>query len=1419
MFSIGDTVFFHHPNHSWILGKVDALTPTGVTCVADDEKRGVKGGPPCTNLSLANVTTVLGSSVDENVEDLLRLTVLHDATLLRCLFLRYSANHIYTNIGAIVVALNPFTFSIPWYQDSAMAKYLEEGERIERNLPHSWAVAHNTFFELIQTRFPQFILVSGESGSGKTEASKMVVKYFTALCKKRGSAADGAASELCGVKVQQCSPILEAFGNARTVRNDNSSRFGKFMKLQFTPGEGLLIGSVATRYLLEKSRIIMASKGERVYHSFYLVTKGSMAVELGVQSASSFTSLTSGQQLENGDFDTAEDFNGVSSAMSTVGLSPTDIRSTWCVTAGILYLLCASFVPTSDSEGSQPASASAVPLNRSAKLFGFNEEALTFELTQTKIVIRGETAIKRMTVAQSVDSRDALAKALYDSLFGWLVSQCNAMCDGTVSMAKNSARPVIADPTTILWVGLLDIFGFEDFEKNSFEQLCINLANETLQGHYNTYVFEKDLEECKAENIDTIRMTRPDNSGCIALVASTKDGLLALLDDECALGKGSDAGFFASTTQTHLGHASLVHNKISKTTFGVRHYAGTVTYDVTGWLEKNRDTMKDGLKLLCRGSADPIISQLVPAPDTNRQGRAPTVGVFFRSHLSDLMAIINSSNPHWIRCIKPNPQKKPGHINGVTTMQQLESSGVLGTVKIRKAGYPVRILFAGFVARYSLLLDGSTTEAKRRDTVAKAAVDTKFAKTACVDVLICAGGLLDGQLAQMGLSKVFMKAEALTIMETKLRTRKSAIASIISNVGRGYLTRLGVAQKRWITIADCMIQEFRAYLARTKAIREERAKRMKVLVEERSKLHDELMHQHLEAQNSLFAVYNAAISKAIDALIVATTLSAERRAAEIEESEDRERSLFRVRFDLMVHDGRETAGRSSIAYQHAVDIFWLQQEVADQRLEYTESTQEPLQRQSVEAEEALARAVGPVAHEALKGVESEQHAVREGLFVAYRRELYAMVLAPLHSSQRYHFTETWSANHERSMRYGIQQDEDATRAKIERFYRHQQWFAALATVEHDEGYDRRIISGVTEHRLREELQDAFAREWTALAQADYARYVERHERAVRAALETLDEQRRSELWRSRRGTIDLLQRIAVERDELTFRHYLVTAEAAAFDRLLRNLPSLQWLASVAEVEQEERVVRVAMVNWERRRRSLDLTHSQQRLLAMCAENTLRRQLVEAFRLNYTDLYVRHTLIVADAAVRSRLKHAWDQHAMDRRAMCRQQAFATVERYMWLEASDVTLSTQAASPSRPGEEGAAAWRSMFGGWDRTFQTTLVRSPDAPIRRYLQEKSMLELGDELWEDYRVPGAPRQATTTARDPPEALLVDRAHANLRTRVLRAHAARTGESAARAPREASQSFSDQEDGSRVDSTLSSYILHRVVSPLRVAQV
>jgi len=389
------------------------------------------------------------------------LSELAECTLLHSIKRRYAEDIVYTYIGAIVLALNPFNYQIPWYKDDFMPNYLVEGPVIQKNKPHSWSVAHNTYHELLRDSQDQCILVSGESGAGKTEAVKIVIKYLKGLARVRSKDdAERASQEAIAQRILQASPILEAFGNAKTDRNDNSSRFGKFLQVQLS-GDGLIQGSEAINYLLEKSRVVRAAQKERIYHSFYQIVKGRDAAKYRVNDKAAFPSINSGGILDNASMEDAEgedlSYRISAVAFADTGFTPDQADGIWRVLAGILWILRVNF----DAKGEESAMAKGAPeaLKEVAGQWQVDCAALEKELLSTTRTVSGETVVSGNSVAKALDARDALAKALYKHTFDVMFEVINRGTSGLARMQN--------------WIGLLDIFGFEDFGKanNSFEQV------------------------------------------------------------------------------------------------------------------------------------------------------------------------------------------------------------------------------------------------------------------------------------------------------------------------------------------------------------------------------------------------------------------------------------------------------------------------------------------------------------------------------------------------------------------------------------------------------------------------------------------------------------------------------------------------------------------------------------------------------------------------------------------------------------------------------------------------------------------------------------------------------------------------------------------------------------------------------------
>lgn len=896
-YSLRQQVYFEHPTESWVRGHISEIKAVakksgfaevcfGVIPDVDSVNVPTIGPNPPALFPLREdqIHSIVADSsgggggegdekeeecvqlTGDTVNDLLHLSYLHDSTLIEQVRRRYFRKLIYTHIGPIMLGLNPYDFTLKHYVDANLPKYMAEGDAVvskaSRNLPHAWTTAHYSYWLMSSDRENQSVVVSGESGAGKTETAKIVLKYLGYVSTSQCSDELRQTAEQVTKRVNLTSPILEAFGNAKTRMNDNSSRFGKFMKVHFAngggAGGGVMIGAAIEVYLLEKSRIITHGAGERAYHCFYQLlasgqgSKSLSADEVKAKSAlrsrvvlgdaTSVPSLSIGQATVIPGVDDAHEFNDVSSAMTAVGIDEDERTAVWDVVAGILHLIQVSFDAVSDDECAvSTASDNTQHIDALQRLLGVDMAQLTSELITTTNITRGEKIVKKLRKAMSIDLRDALAKSVYEALFLWLVAKINDLI-GPPDDSASAGRS---------WIGLLDIFGFENFAHgNSFEQMCINLANETLQNHYNSIVFTRDMNECAAEGINTASVTFYDNQPCLDLVCgvnfsqcgvgggsaqvTNKLSIMGLIDESCSLASGTDLALCGSIVEKYGGrpsdgqgaHANFSKPKTQNNAFNILHYAGEVKYTIDGFRAKNADTLKETLKDAIRSSSIPFVQCLLAVPPASPTsggpgGKRATVGAFFKNQLVSLMTEINSTHPHWVRCIKPHSAKKPNMFHGGEVMTQLRSAGVLETVRIRQQSYSVRLPFAEFVQRFRNILRAQTSGAASSITVdvfstfsgALALVggtinghsDALQKKStvlatlrpsheenasdvlaeACRDILR-RSGILKDELAQVGKTKVFLRTKAFHVLSQVLRIVKSSLLSSVHAYFQGY---------------------------------------------------------------------------------------------------------------------------------------------------------------------------------------------------------------------------------------------------------------------------------------------------------------------------------------------------------------------------------------------------------------------------------------------------------------------------------------------------------------------------------------------------------------------------------------------------------------------------------------------------------
>jgi len=727
--------------------------------------------------------------------------------------------------------------------------------------PHPYAIAEQAYGAMATDEAAasrQAILISGESGAGKIETAKLVMQYLAARASGGGAglggdgedgalvpgapgarggggaprpgwasaSASASASAPIEEQVLESNPLLEAFGNAKTVRNDNSSRFGKFVEIAFDRA-GRVGGATIATYLLERSRVVAAAPGERSYHIFYQLCAGASPSQRKAwhlpslkEGPKAFKYLAGTGTFALEDVDDAEGLAATLGAMGVIGLGEEAAEAVLRGVAAVLHL--GNIEWAADGEGSKPKDkGSKAALAHAAELLGTEPAALHTALSTRAIEMTGERIVKPLEPAAATESRDALAKTLYARLFDWLVTAINrriSSLGGNANGAAGAANGGGAQATRRS-IGILDIYGFECFETNSFEQLCINLANERLQQQFNAQVLAGEQAEYAAEGVDWSYIDFVDNQDCLDLLegcggggggaGGACEGVFPLIDEACRLPRAT-ADDLASALRTRLAaHPRFGAPKRPPTAFAVEHYAGSVVYDPTALLDKNRDfTVAEHASLMAASSVPFLAALFAPDPEAEEGAAAATasrggrsafklnsVGAQFRRQLGGLMATLGACQPHYIRCIKPNPGSVPGALAPEHVLEQLRAGGVLEAVRIACAGFPTRKPFRPFVQRYAILVaDGRG----RYEPLDVEALDDGAAREATRAVLTCpaanAGGRLEGW--QLGRTRVFLRAGQLAALEGARGRALTRSAVVIQSAWRGRAARAQLRQAR-----------------------------------------------------------------------------------------------------------------------------------------------------------------------------------------------------------------------------------------------------------------------------------------------------------------------------------------------------------------------------------------------------------------------------------------------------------------------------------------------------------------------------------------------------------------------------------------------------------------------------------------------
>uniref|UniRef100_A0A673NIR9 Unconventional myosin-X-like n=1 Tax=Sinocyclocheilus rhinocerous TaxID=307959 RepID=A0A673NIR9_9TELE len=715
------------------------------------------------------------------VEDMSTLAELHEAAIMHNLFLRYQKDLIYTNIGSILAAVNPYKQIPGLYTVEAVDVYSRH--HLGELPPHIFAVANECYRCLWKRHGSQCVLISGESGAGKTESTKLLLKFLSV--KSQNSTGSPLSERTTRVEqaIVQSSPIMEAFGNAKTVYNNNSSRFGKFIQLHFSQS-GNIQGGCIIDYLLEKNRVVRQNPGERNYHIFYALLSGAKyehrEMYMLADSPEAYHYLNQSGCVKDRSLDDKHLYDSVMEALKVMEFTEEEIRDVFKLLSGVLQIGNIEFMTA--------GGAQITTKGGSSDLLGLDSFQLSEVLTQRSMILRGEEICSPLTVEQAIDSRDSVAMALYSQCFSWIITRINQKIKG-----KDNFKSI----------GILDIFGFENFEVNRFEQFNINYANEKLQEYFNKHIFSLEQLEYNREGIHWEAIDWMDNAECLDLIEK-KLGMLALINEESRFPKGTDYTLLEKLHSRHATNPYYVKPRVADHQFGIKHYAGEVLYDVRGILEKNRDTFRDDILNMLNDSRLDFIYDLFErvgsrnGDETLKMGtarRKPTVSSQFRDSLHSLMATLSASNPFFVRCIKPNMEKNANKFDADVVLNQLRYSGMLETVKIRRAGFSVRRTFQDFLSR-----DKNHTADERKK---------------CADLLTKYD--VTKKEWQLGKTKVFLK-EAL---EQRLEKQREEVRTAAGMVIRAHILSY-VARKNYKKVQTSTItiqKNYRAHFWRQAFLR------------------------------------------------------------------------------------------------------------------------------------------------------------------------------------------------------------------------------------------------------------------------------------------------------------------------------------------------------------------------------------------------------------------------------------------------------------------------------------------------------------------------------------------------------------------------------------------------------------------------
>ncbi|XP_069851390.1 unconventional myosin-Ie [Dipodomys merriami] len=699
------------------------------------------------------------------VDDMVLLSKITESSIVENLKKRYMDDYIFTYIGSVLISVNPFK-QMPYFGEKEIEMY--QGAAQYENPPHIYALADSMYRNMIIDRENQCVIISGESGAGKTVAAKYIMSYVSRV--------SGGGPKVQHVKdiILQSNPLLEAFGNAKTVRNNNSSRFGKYFEIQFSPG-GEPDGGKISNFLLEKSRVVMRNPGERSFHIFYQLIEGASAEQkhsLGITSMDYYYYLSLSGSYKVDDIDDKREFQETLHAMNVIGIFTEEQTLVLQIVAGVLHLGNISFKEVGNYAAVESEEFLAFP----AYLLGINQERLKEKLTSRQMDSKwggkSESIHVTLNVEQACYTRDALAKALHARVFDFLVDSINK------AMEKDHEEYNI---------GVLDIYGFEIFQKNGFEQFCINFVNEKLQQIFIELTLKAEQEEYVQEGIRWTPIEYFNNKIVCDLIENKVNppGIMSILDDVCAtmhaVGEGADQTLLQKL-QMQIG--SHEHFNSWNQGFIIHHYAGKVSYDMDGFCERNRDVLFMDLIELMQSSELPFIKSLFPENlQADKKGRPTTAGSKIKKQANDLVSTLMKCIPHYIRCIKPNETKKPKDWEESRVKHQVEYLGLKENIRVRRAGFAYRRIFQKFLQRYAILTK-ATWPTWRGDE-----------KQGVLHLLHSVN--MDSDQFQLGKSKVFIKApESLFLLEEMRERKYDGYARVIQKSWRKFVARKKYVQMR-----------------------------------------------------------------------------------------------------------------------------------------------------------------------------------------------------------------------------------------------------------------------------------------------------------------------------------------------------------------------------------------------------------------------------------------------------------------------------------------------------------------------------------------------------------------------------------------------------------------------------------------------